>query len=202
MSARGSRAARRGDRSRSRALRPRAPCAGPTRAARILRTTAGSARRRQARCEEVERRPRSPIPVPPHRETSPSPDRRTRRADSSSSYCRAHVSASTSAEMRAGSSPRTASPSAPPARDRRARRARACGLHHRAYVVGPLLERRQRREWQGVGHAGAALVEADQPAEGRERRRKRAIDGSSHMTSTFVDHHGMNTRSSGPSPTT
>src|SRR5262249_9206827 len=34
------------------------------------------------------------------------------------------------------------------------------------------------------------------------RRRKRAIDGSSHMTSRLVPHHGMKTRSSGPSPTT
>jgi hypothetical protein len=34
------------------------------------------------------------------------------------------------------------------------------------------------------------------------RARKRAIDGSSHITSTFVPHQGMNTRSSGPSPST
>src|SRR5258706_7290646 len=50
---------------------------------------------------------------------------------------------------------------------------RAGGLHHRANVVAPLLERRQRREWNGIRESGATLVEAEHSAERAETREKR-----------------------------
>jgi len=45
---------------------------------------------------------------------------------------------------------------------------RARRLHHRAHVVAPLLESRQRRERHGIGHSGSAFVEAEKPTEACE----------------------------------
>ncbi len=82
-----------------------------------------------------------------------------------------------------------------------AARSRADGVHHGAYVVHACLER--RRADDAVGHAGAALVEEDQPREGGEAARGSArMPGTSQPSSTCETQRGTKTRSNGPSPMT
>ena len=82
----------------------------------------------------------------------------------------------------------------------RARRSRR--FHHRPHVVQPLFERRQLADRHGIGQAGAALVEQDQPPERREAVRNRANDGSFQKYSRCDTQPMTKTRSMAPEPTT
>jgi hypothetical protein len=74
------------------------------------------------------------------------------------------------------------------------------GVHHRPQAVHPRLDRRQVRN--GVGEAGAALVELATRAKPPRRDRGWASPGSSQCSSRFETKPWTRTRSSGPAPWT
>ena len=94
---------------------------------------------------------------------------------------------------------RTARSSARPRRARRGRRVASHRVHHGPDVVHARLERRPPAP---VRHAGAALVEHDQPPERREPVRKPREARDPPRSSTWETYPGTKTTSNGPSPST
>jgi len=56
------------------------------------------------------------------------------------------------------------------------------GIHHRAQVIHPLLERRQLVVGNSIGKPGAAFIEDDETGNDASRLRKLASGGSSHAS--------------------
>ena len=72
-------------------------------------------------------------------------------------------------------------------------------VEHRRDAVGPLLQGRQRARRDGIGRAGAWLVEEDQPTKRRHRLDPPLrSDGNSGRTSQHVNQFGTNTMSRAP----
>ena len=137
-------------------------------------------------------------PVPQRRSTAAN----SGRSGSSSHGWRAQVPCRISRSTRSGWAAASRIESEPPSEEpNTVARSHAGRVHHRAYVVCPLLERRRLATAEPLGQAGPPLVEHRHPAERPQSAQEPAIAGCSHCTSTLVVNPSISTRF-GPSPKT